>query len=761
MNKLFFTLLCSLLCSTQVFVFAQTAPQAEGCGTIMPAETLEWIEAHQFYRNTPNNDRDIKYVPIQFHIVGTSQGTGYFPADDVFRLLCQLNEKYIPVGMFFYLESGFSYINNSNYYEHDFNDGGNMMDQYNVSGRVNVYIVKDPAGNCGYFSPSNDAVAVAQSCSGNNSTTLAHELGHFFSLPHTFSGWEGAYDNATGELIDPIPNNQRERANGSNCGNTADRFCDTPADYTSYRWGCPGPFFTDPTGVQFKPDGTLYMSYSSDVCQNRFSNQQIASMRTFLVEERSNLLGSSVGLNFDAPNATYAYYPANNSQNVNNNHVLFSWKNSGADKYYLEAIQYDDNNGDNLRVFVEDTFYVANLDANYNYYWAVIPVNSANTCSNVAGGYFRTGPANAIYLSNLSVTIPNCNGNTNGGLIITPAGGQAPYSYEWNNGATANILSDVHAAIYTVTITDSNGATQSILVNVPQPATLNITPVQTDNFAASATVTGGTPNYTIQWQNGTIGTTATGLALGSNTVVVTDDNGCSTSKEVSILGIQTNGATIPCYGETASISLTLLDGIEPYQYDWSTNATTSSINNLTAGTYTVTITDQGNANAVLTYNIVEPAPINTVVQITGNTAYAQPTGGTPPYTYYWPTGLTDIPVTSGLPPFTYELFVYDANNCFQLVNFTITQASGIGNNTASDYNISPSILTRGTNLNFSNNSPNAVQLLNVYNANGQVVFGQSNITQNLSIPTNNWASGMYLVQWISNKGIQTAKIIVQ
>ena len=64
----------------------------------MPAETLDWIEAHQFYRNTPNNDRDIKYVPIQFHIVGTSQGTGYFPANDVFRLLCQLNEKYIPVG---------------------------------------------------------------------------------------------------------------------------------------------------------------------------------------------------------------------------------------------------------------------------------------------------------------------------------------------------------------------------------------------------------------------------------------------------------------------------------------------------------------------------------------------------------------------------------------------------------------------------------------------------------------------------------------
>lgn len=760
MNKLFFAFLCSLLCSVECSVYAQTLAQPEGCGTIMPPETLEWIEAQEFYRNANNNDRDIKYIPIQFHIVGTSQGTGYYAANDVFRLLCQLNENYVPVGMYFYLESPFNYINNSNYYEHDFNAGQQMMDQYNVSGRVNVYMVKDPAGNCGYFSPSGDAVAIAQSCAGNNSTTLTHELGHFFSLPHTFDGWEGAYDNATGELLDPIPNNQQERANGSNCANTADRFCDTPADYTSYRWQCPGAFFTDPTGAQFKPDGTLYMSYSSDVCQKRFSNEQIASMRTFLVEYRDNLLGSSVGLNFEPPSPTYAYYPANNSQNVNNNHVLFSWKNSGADQYYLEAVQYDNSSGTNLRTIVQDTFYVANLDANYNYYWSATPLNSANTCSDVSGGYFRTGPGNALYLSNLSVTMPNCNGNSNGSLIATVSGGQAPYSYEWNNGATANILSGVHAATYTATVTDANGTTQTLMVTIPQPPTLSTTLIQTDNFVATANPQGGTPNYTIQWSNGALGATATGLPLGNNTVTITDEKGCTTNKQVTILGIQTDGASIPCYGETATIALTLIGGVEPYQYQWSTGANTSSINNLQAGNYEVTVTDQANARAVLSYNIVEPNPINTLVQITGNTAYAQVTGGAPPYSYYWPTGLTDVPATSDLPPFTYELFVYDANNCFQSLNFTITQALGLSSISTSANNISPTIVMRGANINFRNTSPEPIQLLTIHSVSGQMVFQQKNIAQNLSIPTNEWAAGVYLVQWISNKGVETAKIIV-
>ena len=116
MNKLFFGFLCSLLCSAQCSLYAQTLAQPQGCGTVMPTETLEWIEAHEFYRNANNNDRDIKYIPIQFHIVGTSQGTGYYAANDVFRLLCQLNENFVPVGMYFYLESPFNYINNSNYY---------------------------------------------------------------------------------------------------------------------------------------------------------------------------------------------------------------------------------------------------------------------------------------------------------------------------------------------------------------------------------------------------------------------------------------------------------------------------------------------------------------------------------------------------------------------------------------------------------------------------------------------------------------------
>lgn len=120
-------------------------------------------------------------------------------------------------------------------------DGEDMMDENNVDDLLNVYFVSDPAGNCGYFSPSDNGVAVAKSCAMPGGTTIAHEFGHFFSLPHTFYGWEYG-----------IPDDEdQEWVNGANCNSAADGFCDTPPDYLDYRWNCPGPLQTDPNGDTF------------------------------------------------------------------------------------------------------------------------------------------------------------------------------------------------------------------------------------------------------------------------------------------------------------------------------------------------------------------------------------------------------------------------------------------------------------------------------------------------------------------------------
>ena len=90
-----------------------------------------------------------------------------------------------------------NYIGKTSWNNHpDYSDGEDMMHQNNFSNRINCYLVANPAGNCGYYTYSGDAIALSKNCISPSQHTWAHELGHYFSLPHTFFGWEGlTYDS--------------------------------------------------------------------------------------------------------------------------------------------------------------------------------------------------------------------------------------------------------------------------------------------------------------------------------------------------------------------------------------------------------------------------------------------------------------------------------------------------------------------------------------------------------------------------------------
>ena len=184
-----------------IFSVPIMANELAPCGTELSKEQREWLRAYQanpVQYKAAGEDPD--YLPLKVHIVGTDEGTGYFATADVFRLVCEVNDQYTGSGMQFFISGDFNYINNDDYYDHNYFTGAEMMNQYNEPNVINMYIVDNPNDNCGYYSPGLDALAVAKSCSDQGSTTLAHELGHYFSLPHTFSGWEGAYEG-DGTLI--------------------------------------------------------------------------------------------------------------------------------------------------------------------------------------------------------------------------------------------------------------------------------------------------------------------------------------------------------------------------------------------------------------------------------------------------------------------------------------------------------------------------------------------------------------------------------
>ena len=238
-----------------------TYAQQRGCAT--PPGKSPWLIEYQKSPASYPRSSEVLYVPLTIHLVGTSQGNGHFSIEKLMDAFCTLQHDFEASEVQFFIEGDIRYINNDNYFNHSFGQGAQMMENNNINNTINCYFVNDPAGACGYYSPGQDGVALAHSCVAPNDHTWAHEIGHFLTLPHTFSGWEGVdYDFAesTPNFVNGWP---VERVNGSNCATAGDGFCDTPADYLSNRWACNPQNFSnqlqrDPTDVEFRSGRFLF-----------------------------------------------------------------------------------------------------------------------------------------------------------------------------------------------------------------------------------------------------------------------------------------------------------------------------------------------------------------------------------------------------------------------------------------------------------------------------------------------------------------------
>ncbi len=335
-------------------------------------------------------------------------------------------------------------------------------------------------------------------------------------------------------------------------------------------------------------------------------------------------------------------------------------------------------------------------------------ITDANNCS------FNMNGANSIVITEpavldpstiaVSITNPTCNGDSDGSATVTPTGGTAPYTYLWSDGQTTATASNLVAGTYTVLVTDANNCSfnmngaNSITITEPavlDPSTISVSITHVScngdsNGSATVTPTGGTAPYTYLWSDGQTTATASNLAAGTYTVLVTDANNCSFNMngansivitESTILDPSTIAVSITtptCNGDSdGSATVTPTGGTAPYTYLWSDGQTTATASNLVAGTYTVLITDANNcsfnmdgANSIV---ITEPAvldPSTIAVSITTPTcngdsdgsATVTPTGGTAPYTYLWSDGQTTA-TASNLVAGTYTVLVTDANNC--------------------------------------------------------------------------------------------------
>lgn len=350
-----------------------------------------WLERYQ--ADPGAYDRggdDLLILPMVIHLVGTDGGGGYYPLNQLYRAFCELNEDMAPSGIRFYIQD-INYIANSNYTNHSFGAGQQMMAEHNVGGVVNVYIVDNFSGICGYYSPSGDAVVNVKSCIEAGDNTWAHEMGHFFSLPHTFRGWESV-DNPAYSIPAPtfVGGREVEKADGSNCARAGDGFCDTPADYLNFRWSCNANGLStrrqvDPDSVVFYSQASFFMSYSFDACAFEFSDEQIGAMRANILNQRTQLI-SDLPLLPDLSLDGFAPLFPQEAETVRPEAVTLEWTEvPGAERYEVQLSLF--KGFPNIPQVSFDTVVTSNTVTYFDlfdertYYWKVLPLNDQGPCA--------------------------------------------------------------------------------------------------------------------------------------------------------------------------------------------------------------------------------------------------------------------------------------------------------------------------------------------------------------------------------------------
>lgn len=393
-----------------IALLAQSELELNPCGT-EPYKS-PWLKQYQKNKDHyPTKVEGEVYVPLNVAIVGNDQGAGRFSETTLLESLCTLNGDFEGTDIFFYLQT-YRTIYDSEFFEHnDVLEGAAKMFEYDSEDAINCYLVGSPAGNCGYNLPY-AGIALSNSCATPGDHTWAHELGHAFSLPHPFLGWEGGvgYEGEVGHnYSDPAPETVLynytafqdtlildtliidtafvEYLDGSNCHVAGDGFCDTKPDYLSVRWACDSNLEsfneqTDPTGETFKSDATLFMSYAFDACANRFSDEQVLAMHASLEEEDGDIIlaetpvtGEVVG---NGGIELYTPYDAD----LDYQDVVFNWGEVDHADYYLFQLGL----GDGMSVIFFDTIVqstkveVREINSALPFSWAVTPFNMIDFC---------------------------------------------------------------------------------------------------------------------------------------------------------------------------------------------------------------------------------------------------------------------------------------------------------------------------------------------------------------------------------------------
>ena len=302
------------------------------------------------------------------------------------------------------------------------------------------------------------------------------------------------------------------------------------------------------------------------------------------------------------------------------------------------------------------------------------------------------------------INVTTCNGSVG----VKAEGGQAPYSYVWNNGVKTAAITEVCQGEYKVTVTDKNNCSISLNAKVAIDSTKNacngfyakVLSVQDDNGSCIGEIQtqtfGGKLPYSYKWNTSSTDSTLTQACKGVYTLEVMDANKCSFTLEkevkstavidpckdfyVVVSELKDDVSEVSCNGK---IVVQAKGGKSPYRYAWESGDTTSILENKCAGSYSATIIDANNCKVSVSTSIskIQPQGVKLDAVITTKDASSlqtcdgsmsiQVTSGTAPYMFSHSNGETGSQRTS-LCSGVYTVTVKDAIGNEQTLNYVIS-----------------------------------------------------------------------------------------
>jgi hypothetical protein len=419
-------------------LFAQTpTTHPHSCGTSIETQQTMLYDMMESRARYPNYvaSRAVAYIPVWFHMVAKTDGTGRTNEANVAELLCEWNKIYAANGleMQFYIK-GFSKIDLDALYNAPQSFAGtNRMLTTKKTDAMNIYLVNNAGDGSNpnevvlaYYSNggtyNNDWIACTNGqVNASGAYTIAHEAGHFFTLAHTFYGWETttpptgcapASVNYGGNVV-AVEKAARSGAT-KNCDYAADGFCDTPPDYF-FGFGFNGCTWNgtakDPDCMPVDPDETNIMSYFLSCLRNFSTEQKNAITTNYNTHVKRAYLRSGNITPPLTPALTTLVAPATGSTTTYFNNINLDWSDvPNALGYQVEVSRFSS-------FAASKSFYLTTSELNLNatnagtslptapssppnlpttIYWRVKTIVPYNNCNNLASGSFQLGLLNAV-----------------------------------------------------------------------------------------------------------------------------------------------------------------------------------------------------------------------------------------------------------------------------------------------------------------------------------------------------------------------------